>query len=119
MITYTPSFQKAFTATAAALGLGIRVKLNSSGNILVAGATDLAIGTTIEAIAASGTGTVLLFGPSRIVTAGAAITAATLLYPLAAGKVDDTGTIAINLVAGSAATADGDQIEAFECRVGS
>jgi hypothetical protein len=116
--TYTPALQKSFQATAAALGAGIRVKLNTSGQILVAGATDPAIGTTIEAVAASGYGTVLLFGPSRLVTAGAAITAAALLYPLASGKVDDTGTTAIGLVAGTAATADGDIIEAFDARVG-
>lgn len=119
MITYTPNVQKSFQATAAALGLGIRVKLDTAGKILVAGSTDPAIGTTIEAIASGGYGTVLLFGPSRLVTAGAAITAAALLYPLASGKVDDTGTIAIGLVAGSAATADGDIIEAFDVRVGS
>ena len=118
MITYTPALQKSFTATAVALALGVRVKLNTSGQILGAAATDQAIGTTLEAIAASGTGTVLLFGPSRMVVASAAITAAALLYPTAAGKVDDTGTTAINLIAGSAATADGDIIEAFECRVG-
>jgi hypothetical protein len=118
MTTYTPFTQKAFTATAAALGVGIRVKLNTSGNILVAGATDSAIGTTLEAIAASGTGLVQLFGPSRLVTAGAAIARAALLYPLASGKVDDTGTTAIGLVAGEAATADGDVIEAFDARTG-
>ncbi len=118
MTTYTTQLQKSFQATAAALGIGIRVKLDTAGKILVAGATDPAIGTTIEAIAASGYGTVLLFGPSRLVTAGAAITAAAALYPLAAGKVDDTGTTGINLIAGAAATADGDIIEAFESRTG-
>jgi hypothetical protein len=118
MTTYTPHFQKSFQATAVAIALGVRVKLDTAGKILVAGATDAAIGTTIEAIAASGYGTVLLFGPSRLVTAGAAITAAALLYPLASGKVDDTGTTSIFLVAGSAATADGDIIEAFDARVG-
>lgn len=118
MTTYTPYTQKAFTATAAALGAGIRVKLNTSGQILVAGATDSAIGTTLQAIAASGDGLVQLFGPSRLVVAGAAIARAALLYPLASGKVDDTGTTAIGLVAAEAATADGDIIEAFDARTG-
>ena len=118
MTTYTPYTQKSFQATAAALGLGIRVKLDTAGKILVAGATDPAIGTTLEAIASGGFGTIQLFGPSRLVTAGAAITAAALLYPLASGKVDDTGTTAIGLVAATAATADGDIIEAFDARVG-
>ena len=50
--------------------------------------------------------------------AGAAIARAALLYPLASGKVDDTGTTAIGLVAAEAATADGDIIEAFDARTG-
>ncbi len=118
MTTYTPFTQKAFTATAAAIALGVRVKLDSNGLISAAGATEAAIGTTLEAIAASGTGTVALFGPSRLVTASAAVARGAMLYPTASGRVDDTGTTAIFLVSGEAATAAGDIIEAFDARLG-
>jgi hypothetical protein len=109
---------KAFTATAAALTPGIRVKLDTSGLISAAGATDAWIGTTVSAIAASGTGTVRLRncpGTHMFVAAGA-IDAGDMLYPAASGKVDDvaagnfTGFQAISAVA-----ADGDIFEAVPC----
>lgn len=111
---------KTFQATAAAIGLGIRVKVDSNGLISVAGATDAAIGVTTEAVASSGYGNVKLWtAPGTfLVTAGAAIARGAQLYPLASGKVDDTGTTALNLVALEAATADGDIIEAAPCMKG-
>jgi hypothetical protein len=107
--------EKAFTATAVALAAFVRVKLDSSGNISVAGATDDWIGETTEAIAASGTGNVRLRGPSRIVTCSAAVACGARLYPTAAGKVDDAigSGVFTGLVAGEAGTADNAQIEAF------
>lgn len=110
---------KTFTATATAIGEAVRVKLDSSGNISAAGATDAWIGTTMEAIAASGSGTVKLRSApgTFLVTASAAIAAGARLYPTASGKVDDaagTGNFT-GLQAVEAATADGDIIEAVPC----
>lgn len=106
---------KAFTATATAIGLGVRVKLDTNGLISAAGATDAWIGTTVAPVAASGVGTVRLRnapGTHMFVAAGA-VDVGDKLYPAASGKVDDvaagnfTGFVAIN-----AAAADGDIIEA-------
>lgn len=112
---------KTFQATAVAIAPYIRVKVDSNGLISVAGATDNAVGVTLENVAASGYGSVKLFSApgTYLVTAGAAIARGALLYPLAAGKVDDTGTTAIGLVSLEAATADGDVIEAAPCKTGS
>ena len=118
MTTYTPTLQKSFQATAAAIAVGVRVKIDSNGLISAAAAAEAAIGTTIEAIAASGYGTVLLFGPSRLMTASAAISRASALYPAAAGRVASSGTTLLTLMAGEAATAAGDIIECFETRLG-
>ncbi|MBL9135299.1 MAG: hypothetical protein JNK85_05500 [Verrucomicrobiales bacterium] len=103
-----------FQATAAAIAQAIRVKVDSNGQISAAAATDAAVGVTTEAVAASGWGTVKLFSApgTFLVTAGAAITRGTQLYPLAAGKVDDAGTTALPLIALEAALADGDIIAA-------
>lgn len=110
--------RKSFQATAAAIATGVRVKLDSNGLISAAGATEHAIGTTCGPVAASGYGEVQLWGPSVLVTAGAAVARGAALYPLASGKVDDTGTTVMGLVSGEAATADGDIIEAFQSKVG-
>jgi hypothetical protein len=111
--TTTEGCVKTFQATAAALAQGIRVKVDSAGKMLVAGASDAAIGVTIEAVAASGYGAVKLFtGPGTfILTAGVAITRGDQVYPAAAGKIAATGTTLLPLVALEAATADGDLIE--------
>lgn len=111
---------KSFTATSTAIALGARVKVNSSGLMLVAAATDAAIGVTTQPVAADGNGTVKLFGApgTFMMLAGAAITAGAQLYPLASGKVDDTGTTALPLIALQAATADGDLIECAPCLKG-
>lgn len=109
---------KAFTATAAALGVGVRVKLDSSGLISAAAATEAWIGTTVSAVAASTSGTVRLRncpGTHMFVAAGA-IDAGDMLYPAASGKVDDAaaGTFT-GFQAISAAAADGDIFEAVPC----
>jgi hypothetical protein len=104
---------KTFQATAAAIPLGARVQLNSSGLILVAAATDSAIGVAAEAIPASGFGTVQLFtaGGTFLMLAGVAITRGAQVFPAAAGKIAATGTTALSIVALEAAAADGDVIE--------
>lgn len=106
---------KAFTATAVAIGANLRVALDSDGKIAVSGAANDWIGTTVAPIAASGVGTVRLKNScgSHMFTASAAVTRGNLLYPTAAGKVDDAGTTGgvIGFVANEAATADGDVIE--------
>lgn len=121
MTTENSSGWKTFQATAAAIGQAIRVKVDSNGLISAAGATDAAIGVTVEAVASSGYGTVKLFSApgTFLMTAGAAIARGGTLYPLASGKVDDTGTTSISMVALEAATADGDIIECAQMRVGS
>jgi len=107
---------KSFTATATAIAAFARVKVDSAGLILVSDAANDWIGTTIEPIAASGTGTVRLknSGGTHQFIASAAITRGNILYPTASGKVDDAGTTggAIGFVALEAAGADLDVIEA-------
>lgn len=107
---------KAFTATAVAIAEAVRVKLDSSGTISAAGVGEDWIGVTTMPIAASGSGTVQLrSAPGTVeVTAAGAITLGAKLYTAASGKVDD----AVNgdftgYVAGQAASADGDIIEAI------
>ncbi len=118
MATVNDTGFKTFTATAVALAKNVRVLLDSSGTISVAGVSDEWIGTTVEDIAASGTGTVRLRNQSgtHFFTASAAITAGAKLYAAASGKVDDGSTVLgggapIGFEAIGAATADGDIIE--------
>lgn len=105
-----------FTATAAALDLGVRVKLDSSGNVSAAGATDAWIGVTTHTVAASGKATIKLRGSPgtfMVKTAGA-VTVGNRLYAAASGAVDDAQTAGCetNLIAVSASGASGDVIEA-------
>lgn len=104
---------KTFQATAAAIGLGIRVKVDSAGLMLAADAADAAVGVTVEAVAASAYGSVKLFSApgTYLCVAGVAITRGNQIYPAAAGKIAATGTTLLPLVALEAATADGDIIE--------
>jgi len=107
---------QAFTATAVALGVGVRVKLDSNGLISAAGATDAWIGTTCHAIAASGTGTVRLRNSpgTHLFVAAGAVEVGDKLYPAASGKVNDVQSAGgwTGFVAVSAASADGDIITA-------
>lgn len=118
MSTVNETGFKTFTATAVALAKNVRVLLDSSGTISVAGVSDEWIGTTVEDIAASGTGTVRLRNQpgTHFFTASAAITRGAKLYAAASGKVDDGSTVLgggapIGFEALEAATADGDIIE--------
>jgi hypothetical protein len=113
--TQNSSGYKTFQATAVAIGVGKRVFVDTSVPplIAVAGAAVGAIGVTMENIAASGYGTVKLFGSpgTFLMCANAAITAGAQVYPTAAGNIDDSGTTALPLVALEAATAQNDIIE--------
>jgi len=118
MASINESGYKTFTATAVALAKNVRVLLDSSGTISVAGVSDEWIGTTVEDIAASGTGTVRLRNApgTHFFTASAAVTRGAKLYAAASGKVDDGSTVLgggapIGFEALEAATADGDIIE--------
>jgi hypothetical protein len=118
MSTVNTTGYKAFTATAVAIAKNVRVLLDSSGTISAAGVSDEWIGTTIEDIAASGTGVVRLRNApgTHFFTASAAVTRGAKLYAAAAGKVDDGSTVLggganIGFEALEAATADGDIIE--------
>ena len=109
---------RAFTATATAIGVGVRVTLDSSGTIAAAGATDNWIGTTVSAIPASGTGTIRLRNApgSHMFVAAGAVDVGDMLYPAASGKVDDVAAgVFTGFQAVDAAAADGDIIEAVPC----
>jgi len=104
---------KTFQATAVALEAHVRVAVDSNGLISVAAATDLDIGVTVEAIAASGYGTVKLWSApgTFLVQVAGAVTRGAQLYKEAAGEVDDSGTYKARMVALEAATTQGDIIE--------
>lgn len=111
--TSNSSGYRSFQATAAAIVMGKRVKVDSNGLISAAAAAEGAIGVVTEDVAASGYGTVKLFnaGGTFIIWANAAIARGAQIYPTAAGGIDDAGTTALPLVALEAATAQGDLIE--------
>lgn len=108
---------KAFTATAAAIGIGVRVTLDTSGTVSAAGATDNWIGTTTHAVAASGRVNVRLRNApgTHIFLAGGAIDAGDMLYPAADGKVNDVAAGVFTGFQAIAAAADGDIFEAVPC----
>lgn len=118
MSTVRDTHYRTFQATAAALSRGQRVKCSAgAATIETAGDDRLAIGVANEDIAASGWGTVRLWGPTCQFIASAATAQGAALYATASGKVDDgdAGTKLIGYVALEAATADGDVIEAALC----
>lgn len=118
--TANSSGYRTFQATAAAIVMGKRVKVDSNGLISVAAAAEAAVGVTVEDVAASGYGTVKLWnaGGTFIMWANAAITRGAQLYPTASGGIDDAGTTALPLVALEAATAQGDLIEVAPAYLG-
>ena len=116
MSTENTSGYKTFPATAAALAKNIRVKIDSSGEMLKAGVADVWVGTTVGDVAASGSGTVRLRNHpgTHLMTASAAIAAGAELWGTADGEIDDAdpGSGAkIGFVALEAATTDQDIIE--------
>jgi len=113
MSTQNFSGHKTFTATAVAIQAFVRVTVDANGLIAAAGSSDIGIGITQEAIAASCIGTVKLYSASgtfQCQTAGP-VTRGAALYAAAAGQIDDTGTYTLRMVALEAATAQGDIIE--------
>jgi len=106
---------KAFTS-GEALAVYRRVKLDSSGLVVYAGADEAAIGITQEAVASGYSVTVKLLNSAGTfkMTCGAAVAARVPVYGLASGKIDDVvsgsngSAIGIALEAGSG---DGSVIE--------
>lgn len=95
---------------AATLAPHIRVKLDTAGAVVAAGATDKAIGCLTERGATSGAQcTVRLVGKPFTAIAHAAIAIGEILYYAAAGRVDVAGTVVAG-VALSVATAQDDQV---------
>jgi len=75
-----------------AIGRRIRVKLNTSGQVAIAGAGEEAIGTVTRSIASGGLATVKLDSASGTheVTASGTVTAKDNLYSAAAGAMANT-----------------------------
>lgn len=111
MSSITQHLIRSFVATAA-LEPYIRVKL-SSGQVVVAGLNEAAIGVTHARVAAGGLVPVSLFNGygTTFMTAAAAITSGAAVRGAASGKIDDTGVGPVIGYALEAATAAGDVIE--------
>lgn len=116
-ITHNTTGQVSLTATATAINQHARVKIDSSGTISAAGATDISIGTAMQYIAASGLGTVRLNSApgTQNFIASVAISVGDRLYAAASGKVTNvnSGGIPLGYQASVASGADGDIIEAI------
>lgn len=100
----------------AAEAIGAHIRVKKSGildTIVIAGAGEASIGVTIANVASGDPVTVRLFNSfgSAFLKASAAIAKNALVYPTAAGKIDDAGTGAPLGYAEDAATADNDVIE--------
>jgi hypothetical protein len=109
MSQYVSSPTRADTA-AGAIAQHLRVK--TPGALVVAGATDIALGTAFNPITAAGPATVLLRTAqgTRKMVANGAITAGNTVYAAASGKVAASGTI-VEGQALESATANNDVIE--------
>lgn len=90
-LSYFDSYEVTFPASAD-IGAFLRVKLNTSGQLVVADAVDEAIGYLTARGAKSGqTAPVRLMGaPSYIGIANEAVNIGSVVYSAAAGKVTDT-----------------------------
>ena len=103
---------KTFTA-GEAIAPNLRVALNSSGQAVLAGASERGIGTAVTRASASGEQiSVALFtaGTHRMVAAAAIPAIDSTIYAAASGKVDDSGTVEIGLNLETSG-ADGEKIE--------
>lgn len=91
MANQTDSGKKCFVA-AEAIGQNIRVKLNSSEQIAIAGAGEAGIGTMEDSVASGDVGTVRLWSHpgTRTVVAAASVAINTEVYFAAAGKFSGT-----------------------------
>jgi len=107
---------RTFQATAVAIAPYAVVALDSSGTISVNGdnATDLTIGATTEAIAASAFGNVALFdasGSSQLLCGGNTIAVGDVVYTDGSGKIGtDTSNRSVGYALQASST-DGDVIE--------
>ncbi|MBQ94865.1 MAG: hypothetical protein CL510_03405 [Actinobacteria bacterium] len=110
------SHSRTFQATGVAIAAYAVVAVDSSGTISVAGdnATDIAIGVTLEDIAASGYGAVQLFnagGTAECLCGGNTIAVGDAVYTDGSGKVGtDTSNTKIGYALAASST-DGDVIE--------
>lgn len=99
---------------AATMGPYLRVKLDSNGQLALAGLNEAGIGYLTERGATSGEPAPYrsIRAPEFVGVANEAVAVGSLVYPQASGKVSDTiGTATILAgVAGTAAAADGDPI---------
>lgn len=98
---------------AAALAANLRVKYDGSFNFVYAGASDLSLGTLEkDAFAAGDVRNILLHNPgeTQVMVASGVIAKGVTVYAAAAGKIADTGTVAVGTSL-EAAGADGDWIE--------
>ena len=115
MSQYVSGSEKTFTADEA-IGVHVRVKLDSDGRVTIAGLADKEIGTTVTpAFAAGDSVTVRLRtaqGTHKMI-AIEALAVGAIVYTEAAGKVQDTAASTSFQVgiALEAAAADGDIIE--------
>lgn len=97
-------------SASAALGINVRVKLDGSGQLALAGATEQEIGTTCErALAANDLVPVETLCPGKVVlmVAAGAFSAYANLYGAASGKVDDSSNENFVGIALEAASGDG------------
>jgi hypothetical protein len=102
---YTPELVGAFTATAVAIEAHARVKVDSSGKILVAGADDPWVGTCFGSAASTQGGGAVHYSNSpglRKFVASGTISIGDTLYGSASGRVAASGTTKIGWVALSA-----------------
>lgn len=108
MTTRNTTGYKTFQATAVAIVEGKRVKVDANGLISVASGSESSIGVTMQAIPASGYGTVQLWNApgTFMVYANGNIGVGDSLYPAVGGNVANTGNTALNLIALEAGSAN-------------
>lgn len=99
---------------AAAIGPFIRVKLDSSGYAAIAGAGELGVAVAMEYVASGAVGKFRLLNDvgTHVMEAGAAVTAGSVVYAAASGKI--TGTAGSGILGYAKQTGvSGDRIEIF------
>lgn len=94
-----------------------RVKFDGSMKLALAGSTDSAVGRLSRATLAADEKVSIMThheDATKIVVAAAAFAAGAALYAAASGRVDDSGTLALNMIAITAATGAGQHVEAID-----
>lgn len=120
MPSFTHHDRRHFT-TDAAIDPNLRVKLNSTNELVLAGALDLEVGTTLQKSGGTANESIEVLlvnasGTVKGISAGA-IAAGANVYAAASGQVDDTGSIRLGRAL-SAATTSGQEIEFIRDEVG-